>query len=309
MKTIKVKSIFLFVCIVLFCILPAFSSCAEGKEDNFYADSRTQDSIYEMIQESEHYHTGTMHHMSLINGIIVKESITPIYYVSFFDYVETGELKIQSIFDEYGTDYSSRHYYAKIVNEKGEYIGKVILSLDEGDYYIGMSSIEPSKIVENVSGEFQRFYYQASFSYADHAERIKTLLGSDEFISVQDVKLVRIEYVGTYFFVEYEGETKVIPVGHTDANEELETNFEHLVRNDGKEKLIDANAVLSIPDLERHLDEHVIRYKRLLEENSAENDTDFEKRKYVRESAQTMICEVSPVNNIINIYDYLGMGK
>ncbi len=286
MKTIKVKSIFLFVCIVLFCILPAFSSCAEGKEDNFYADPITQDRVYEtLIRSIDLGKVSELQKLSYygIHYRIVKESITPVYTISVRDYAETGTINIERLtsWDD------SLYYYIKLVNEKGEYIGSIRIS---DSVPSGFSSFEQSPIIKELASDGR---YKASFSYADHAERIKTLLGSDDIIPVENVKLVHIDRIGEYFFIDFAGETKVIPVGYTDTYEPFE----------------DTDLVLSMADLEQHFDEHIARYEQLIEERGLENENDFEKKSVLNETARMKTCNISSVNNIINIYDYLGIDR
>ena len=68
-------------------------------------------------------------------------------------------------------------------------------------------------------------YANESCSYADHAERIRKMLNKDEFIPVSDVKYIGMNNgfgsMGSFFLIDYNGEQVIIPVGskYTDSNE------------------------------------------------------------------------------------------
>jgi hypothetical protein len=181
-------------------------------------------------------------------------------------------------------------YTVKLLTKSGEYGGHLIFYVDN-DKAICISfakSFNPSNPDELRSGS-----YKASTSYADHAEKIRTLLGLDKFVSVENVTFVRINGIGEFFCINAEDTDIFIPIGHHNNND---SSLQMLSADEIRQRYV---------AYEDALDE----YKKQLEEWEKEHPGE----KY-DETGPTFfehLVRVScgDIHNVTNIEEYLSIGK
>jgi hypothetical protein len=153
-----------------------------------YGTKTEQDTVYETVQQSPILVPA----LNERNLTIVRESISPIYVASLYEYAKTGVFTIKP--HQGGTKGDAIYYMAKIVTADGAYAGNTLFYIENG---IAHPQIYYS---ENLSG---------SNSYADHAERVQTLTGRESFVPASEVRLVGVEGLATVFYVN-DGKTEAL---------------------------------------------------------------------------------------------------
>ncbi|MBQ1848567.1 MAG: hypothetical protein II135_11220, partial [Clostridia bacterium] len=122
---------------------------------------------------------------------VVKESITPIYYIDTLEYARTGVMTIERAFAG-GLD-TEPLYIVKLIDKEGNFAGNMTFRVKDG-------VAKPSgQTIVSEDG-----FCTASCSYADHAERIRKYLGEDELIPPTDVIFVLAEDICQFFYIKNE---------------------------------------------------------------------------------------------------------
>ncbi len=245
-----------------------------GSETLFYASSEEQERVYELIM-SDYVIKAELEESSLA---VVKESIAPMYSVDLSEYSKTGELTDR----RKPTDNGRWIYIAKVITANGEFAGNLRAYI--GDDFVSCNFIESYAyaVSENRSNTG---WYLESWSYADHAEEIKEILGADEIIPATDVKYVTTG-IGDFFFIENEQYKVLIPVGIYTANESRDMQF-GFYRSVSDVQRLDEGA-----ELKEYADNYLV-----LAENQVDGNTP---EVYISR-------ECNSVNNIIDINSYLGI--
>ena len=220
MKKILFFTLIIFTLLFLGCGIFLLTVGINVEEETVYLSNDQRDEIYQTMVESCNRYDPV-----LPTGVyILKESITPTYSIDLSEVVRTGEIHVVPYEEESknasdGSVYCKRQfYYAKTLTATGEFGGNYWLTIkDDGAFY---SAYAPTSVVEYYSTDCDGKKHKvenfaASYSYADHAERIRALLGKEEIIPAEDVKLIYLKHPyydkGPYFYIE--SEQVLVPVG------------------------------------------------------------------------------------------------
>lgn len=156
---------------------------------------------------------------------IPKESITPEYQVSYIKYCDIDQIQVIPRFV-----LGEQYYVAKVLDENQNYVCNVNFSLNDGKL-VNVSYVESDEISDTKD---------ISNCYVDHANRIKELLGADELISPDDVRLVAGELVEKCFYIKNENYDIFISVTgeRIYTKESIRAGFdrqiEHYIQNEEK---------------------------------------------------------------------------
>ncbi len=244
----------------------------------FYATPARQEQIYDLIMSDDSLRS----ELEEASVTVVKESIAPIYVIDLLDYAETGKLTAELWEGEKG-----KRYAAKVINEKGEYAGNLTLTVSGGEITGG---VEGSHIYPN--DQKTSSVYPESCSYADHAEEIKEILGANEIIPATDVKYATT-IIGDFFFIDNAEYTTMIPIGeYTTDTWDSQIVF--------MQRLDDGQTLKDIADSYKKQNDEM--------ENRKEENGGFV---IIGESFDLpyITRECTHVDNVINIYDHLGIKK
>ncbi len=292
--------------IVAFCIIiMCFFSCVnlvnagEEYEEMFYADPDLQEEIYQITQNKRTFILWPL--LEEYGLQVIKESIAVVYELDLLEYAQTGEINLKPLKPE--GDYIC--YVAKCILPDGRFGGNVKMVRHYKTSWWGVTyrSIDAKKEDPWAENPNSALF---SCSYADHAERIRKILNRDEIVPATDVRFVMFNYgfednlgnnyLGSYFAVKNDGETIFIPVG-----------MEYL---NADENIVQSDIVYTAEDIyqkaqefKNNYDGYVESYQEWKKENLAYR-LDFEGgnlRDYIADGT----C--SQVENIINIYEYLGI--
>lgn len=189
---------FFAVVLVMVTCLPVHSFAGQA-EIGFYASSAAQEKINKCLEENEEL-------KSLLDYYqlrIVKASIAPIYTVDADALKTTAEVDIFPLGNNEGEKYT-----VKLADHSGAFAGNLIFSYNGKEAEQFTLPVQPQDIPE--SG----YYREASMSYADQAERIKALLWRGEsIVSPEEVRLLYLEGLGYFFYVNEKNTQVFIPVG------------------------------------------------------------------------------------------------
>ena len=204
MKTIKLMSAILLAAILFTAAVCCFSAESGG---SVYASPEDREYVYDCALKDSF----DLHNMMVNEGLsIVKESITPVFRFDLLEYAETGKLSITPYeISSEGADAAQR-YAAKVINAENEFAGNLTLYVDGG--------IAHSLGFVHAAAQNER-YGCASCSYADHAERIASLLGLEEPIPPEDVKYLSVVWIGECFYVQKNGKEYLVPIGTAGAED------------------------------------------------------------------------------------------
>jgi len=174
-----------------------------------YAPPSEQEEVYSIIQNSE-----KMIDRLNSDGIsVVKESIMQVYEACFVEYAETGVLRIEpyrmpphevdpAIAESESLD--GNEYYAKVVTAGGLFGGNIRFYIKDD---VAHSLVYDLAVSPRVT----------SMSYADHAERIRKLLGKDTFVPTDQVRYVGVNRLGGVFYIN-DGESEALVVIFADSS-------------------------------------------------------------------------------------------
>jgi hypothetical protein len=186
-------------------MIPFSLFAAKGSEMpgvSVYGTKAEQDTVYEAVQNP-----GGLNAFLDNNKItIIKESITPVYVASLYEYAETGVFTIRP---ETRRD-NEIAYRAKTVTANGAFAGNMKFYVLDGVAY--MSSFTPNRVPGfsfEPSYGFEGNESLVSYSYADHAKRVQSLTGRESFVPVSKVRYVGVEGLGNVFYVN-DGKTEAL---------------------------------------------------------------------------------------------------
>lgn len=303
-----------FICFVitLFVLTTIFVPTVmafDSEEEMVYISNDKRESVYQVTQ-NENFKYYKMFKKFDIH--IVKESITPVFTIDMYEYAQSDKFSIKPVYLEIPSmpntqqqtdDIQGNYYVAKTVTSDGRFAGNVWFRVyDNYDNFVPASFSYSDNIkfrdVHGSEAEGNR-KYQSSSSYADHAERIKNLLNREDFVSPYDVKLLLIDRIGHFFYINDEQGEYFIPVGYQ-IYEGYEDQYPNLKRNvcltatDIKEKAIE--------QYEEYLD-YMARKEAWEKEHPGEE--------YIvmggTGAADSISSYCSNVDNIINISEFLNI--
>jgi hypothetical protein len=264
----------------------ALGSTAVGaatSDEMVYASEDVRETLYAATQEESF---DCFNILELYGWKIVKESITVVYTIDMEELADNGKLVVEPGFDEDTDD--GRVYIAKLVDEEGEYVGNLGLKIEDGIAFGHFYDGTPETQAQNGK-------YRASSSYADHAVRIQNMLKTPDFVSVYDVKYIQVSRVGWVFYIENQDEPVMIPVGY--VNVEPSDNTENWWT---VEKLKEQVGI--IVEWKREL-------KAFKEAWEAEHPGEAFSYAIGGPSVITAGGGCGPIDNILNIDEYLGIGN
>ena len=153
---------------------------------------------------------------------IVEQSITPYYHIDCYEWSETGELLINK--KDESLSYS---YFANVVDIDNNICALATISYNYGSGLPGDDKFEPGLqnchlcLINTVHVSSTDLHQLddgdiISISYADHAERIKTILGIDYIIPPENVRLVSVSVTENcpLFYIKTENIDGFIPTGN-----------------------------------------------------------------------------------------------
>lgn len=283
------KRIFsLCLCLVMMLALGLTTVGAATSEEMVYASKDARETLYAATQEESF---DCFNILELYGWKIVKESITVVYTIDMEELADNGKLVVEPVFDEDTDD--GRVYIAKLVDEEGEYVGNLGLKIEDGIAFGHFYDGTPETQAQNGK-------YRASCSYADHAVRIQNMLKTPDFVSVYDVKYIQVSRVGWFFYIENQDEPIMIPVGYVNveaSNVEPSDNAENWWT---VEKLKEQVGI--IVEWKREL-------KAFKEAWEAEHPGEAFSYAIGGPSVTTAAGGCGPIDNILNIDEYLGIGN
>ena len=283
------KRIFsLCLCLAMMLALGLTTVGAATSDEMVYASEDVRETLYAATQKESF---DCYKKLERYGWKIVKESITVVYTIDMEELADNGKLIVEPGFDEDTDD--GRVYIAKLVDEEGEYVGNLGLKIEDGiafgHFYDG-----------NPETQAQNGKYRASSSYADHAVRIQNMLKTPDFVSVYDVKYIQVSRVGWFFYIENQDEPVMIPVGYVNvepSNVEPSDNTENWWT---VEKLKEQVGI--IVEWKREL-------KAFKEAWEAEHPGEAFSYAIGGPSVTTAAGGCGPIDNILNIDEYLGIGN
>jgi hypothetical protein len=220
------------------------------------------------------------------------ESLTPIYFMDFLEYAETGDFKIvqlgtNSYIDGVPTDKGNPVYMVKTITEKGEFAGNCIFHVENNIAYITGFTPSYQLVPENVM--------VISTNYTDHAERIARLAGKDTYFPASAVRYVILDRVGEVFYIN-DGETEMLVV--------ISAAGDIFYGDNGEVAFVDDR--LRAKANER-LDEHNERLAFIEEWEAANPGENFADQGFTGGGFGAPLFTVSSadINDIININEYL----
>ena len=159
---------------------------------------------------------------------IVEQSITPYYQIDCYKWSETGELQLKK-----NDESLCWNYIANVVDVDNNICAFAIISYNYGSGapgdninfkpgFTGCALFSENKVhVSSTDIHEIDDGDVISVSYADHAERIKTILGIDYIIPPENVRLVSVSVreICPLFYIKTENIDGFIPTGNTFVTE------------------------------------------------------------------------------------------
>ena len=282
------KRIFsLCLCLAMMLALGLTTVGAATSDEMVYASEDVRETLYAATQKESF---DCYKKLERYGWKIVKESITVVHTIDMEELADNGNLIVKPVFDEDTDD--GRVYIAKLVDEEGEYVGNLGLKIEDGIAFGHFYDGTPETQAQNGK-------YRASSSYADHAVRIQNMLKTPDFVSVYDVKYIQVSYVGWFFYIENQNEPVMIPVGYVNVEA---SNVEPSDKADDwwtVEKLKEQVGI--IVEWKREL-------KAFKEAWEAEHPGEAFSYAIGGPSVTTAAGGCGPIDNILNIDEYLGIG-
>ena len=283
----KTRLFSLCICLAMLCTLASVSVGAATSDEMVYASEDVRETLYATTQEESF---DCFNILELYGWKIVKESITVVYTIDMEELADNGKLVVEPGFDEDTDD--GRVYIAKLVDEEGEYVGNLGLKIEDGIAFGHFYDGTPETQAQNGK-------YRASSSYADHAVRIQNMLKTPDFVSVYDVKYRQVSRVGWFFYIENQDEPVMIPVGYVNVEA---SNVEPSDKADNwwtVEKLKEQVGI--IVEWKREIEAFAEAWK-------AEHPGEAFSYAIGGPSVITAGGGCGPIDNILNIDEYLGIG-
>ncbi len=190
-----------------------------------------------------------------------------------------------------GIEFRTEDFIGKIIDKYGNnagyaYLASTYYPSDGGRYFY------PSIVLNE----------DWSYSYADHAERIRLILGLDEVIPPTDVRLVRMSELGDLFYINHdgiEGFVAAVPL-----NKDKFTQYDVLYN-----KFIGMDFIEKIAEMEHEKYVKHIEHEKKAYPNKTEYGTGYMFSVYsslLMESGDLGDPDL-PINNIVNCYEYFGL--
>ena len=283
----KTRLFSLCICLAMLCTLASVSVGAATSDEMVYASEDVRETLYAATQEESF---DCFNILELYGWKIVKESITVVYTIDMEELADNGKLVVEPGFDEDTDD--GRAYIAKLVDEEGEYVGNLGLKIEDGIAFGHFYDGTPETQAQNGK-------YRASSSYADHAVRIQNMLKTPDFVSVYDVKYIQVSRVGWFFYIENQDEPILIPVGYVNVEPSTVEPSDNTENWWTVEKLKEQVGI--IVEWKREL-------KAFKEAWEAEHPGEAFSYAIGGPSVITAGGDCGPIDNILNIDEYLGIG-
>lgn len=283
----KTRLFSLCICLAMLCTLASVSVGAATSDEMVYASEDVRETLYAATQKESF---DCYKKLERYGWKIVKESITVVYTIDMEELADNGKLVVEPGFDEDTDD--GRVYIAKLVDEEGEYVGNLGLKIEDGIAFGHFYDGTPETQAQNGK-------YRASSSYADHAVRIQNMLKTPDFVSVYDVKYIQVSRVGWFFYIENQDEPVMIPVGYVNVEA---SNVEPSDKADDwwtVEKLKEQVGII----VEWKRDQKAFK-----EAWEAEHPGEAFSYAIGGPSVTTAAGGCGPIDNILNIDEYLGIG-
>ncbi|MBR5278635.1 MAG: hypothetical protein IKU23_05140 [Clostridia bacterium] len=222
--------------LVLICMMFSVATVCYADDNEatvrVYAPKSVQDFLYQATQSEDF---DQYDFLKSLNLSIVKETITKVYTLDFLEYSVTNHFELKpSVVSNRASEEEQREgneYIAKLVTADGEHAGNIFLH-KIGNVVSG--DIDPAPILQE---HFSDTRFRQSCSYADHAERIKQILGTEEFVSAADVAFIRQSNIGLCFLINHQGKQVAIPIGY--YNPALETETDYIYSNEKLKEISD----------------------------------------------------------------------
>ena len=279
------KWIITVVLILFLCGLFLVSAFAEETKEMVYADRTTQDEIYPMLNDPTFDYYALLRNKNLT---VVKESIMPIYTASVLDFAESGEFRVVPLTQE---PEGGNVYIAKVVTADGELAGNLSFWISNNTAHGGLFEI--CNVILSAYPEGGQFY-PASCSYADHAERIQKIFNYPTFIPVDKVKFISLDRIAEGFLIQNEETFYIVPLGVIKETQQTESDY-----------------VLTMSDLAELASAYAEDYYQTMEEKAKwEKEHPGEQWSYTGGGfGSPVVSIISEVNNINNIFEYLGISE
>lgn len=187
--------------ILVFARFPA-NDFAASAPSGVYAAPKEQEKIYQALMASEELHHSLLDYYELS---LVRASISPIYDLDEKELLASGELEIYPLTREYGQEYA-----IKVIDKNDMYAGNLMFFYDGKTAAHFSFPAQPYQDLLKAGG-----FIGASLSYADQAERIRTLLGAESIIAPENVKVVLIGGIGYAFYIQSEAAPVFVSAGKT----------------------------------------------------------------------------------------------
>ncbi len=275
------RHILLFVAV---CVLLSVTVSASEVHNMVYESKEKQEEIFNMFDDSKYGFDKFG-----VKCYYVEETLTPVYTFSMLDYAKSESLELYHAND--GT-----RYVLKVVTEDGDFAGNSEFRLNGSTLLYGGMSYAPPILQAKESDTSS---YKMSCSYADHAERIRVALGKKELIPAQNVKYVIIDWVGHFFCIEDNGEYIFILVGRGDYPENDAVSKEAYI-------LTEEDVLKAAKAYAEKYEAYVAKIEKWEAEHPGETYPPVDGGAPVPEVSGTTV-EASAVNNITDIYGYLGL--
>lgn len=287
---------FIMLLAVLFSLCCSTVTASESERDMVYVSNSERESIYQATQK-ESFDCYLM--LEKYGFQIVKETITPVYTVDMIDCAKTGIVTVKPMRGRSSDDENSpgNVYVAKTVMSDNTYAGNVLFYIENG-VAKGMNILPSKNVPEDFPGA-NNPYFEASSSYADHAQRIKQILNREDIVSPYDVRYVFIGYVGKFFCVTIGDEQLFIPVGYEYPDVSYAV--------DSVPTAVDS--VLTVSDIKEHAQIQYDAYNKFIARKEAWEKANPGKVYDVvgYEHGTPVLSRCSHVDNILNIPEYLGI--
>jgi hypothetical protein len=273
----KIISAFILLSLLVL-VLPFSSFGAFAESESVYASKDTQEIIYKMTQDESFEYYDVIKTKKLT---VLKESITPVYYVDMLEFAKTGVLDIKP-----DPNPSRSDYLAKVIDERGDFFGNLEFTIEDGKltlcYFRTIEDTKPGWVLD---------IYNSSISYADHAERIRRLLDRDEIVSPSDVRYVMLDRRGAHFSVKTESGYVFISLGKHEVGNTKSVVFSSVYYEEGLKAAADAYLI--------EYEEYLIELEKYREEHNGEIFTGYPAPNLTPDKDGDGISE-----NIINIAEY-----
>lgn len=286
MKTTKILLSVLLSIVFVLIVCPAF---AAENNSTVYASPEEQEYVYccATKESFDLYKMLSNNHLS-----IIKDTITTVYTMDLLDYAHNNTLEITPYLIHCGGALASQVYTAKVVTSENKFAGNLLLYVSEGTAH--SLGFYPSEELKEYFEGVEKPIFNASCSYADHASRIAKVLGVDSIIQPECVKYMSISGIGDCFFIQYEGNKYLIPVGYVNSRYEI------------------TDAVLTETDLREAALQCETEYNKYMDDKAAwEIDHPGEEYSPICSSGvgSTVLCNCGHLDNIIDVKAYFSNQK